>query len=90
MNIPLALAPFMEARTEESVRVSARTGLQGVLPSAAGAVEIDAILRGVQRSTARLWVVNRDYRVLALAGKLARAPEPGGGKEPTILRYPRS
>ena len=28
MNIPLALAPFMEARTEQSVRASARTGLQ--------------------------------------------------------------
>ena len=53
-------------------------GRESEPPPAAGAVEIDAILRGVQRSTARLWVVNRDYRVLALAGKLARAPEPDG------------
>jgi len=34
--------------------------------------EIDAILAGLERSTARIWVVNRDYRVLALAGSLKR------------------
>jgi [protein-PII] uridylyltransferase len=28
MNVPMALAPFMEARTEQSVRASARLGLQ--------------------------------------------------------------
>ncbi|MBE0621862.1 MAG: HAMP domain-containing protein [Burkholderiales bacterium] len=32
--------------------------------------EIDAILAGLERTTARIWVVNRDYRVLALAGSL--------------------
>jgi len=32
--------------------------------------EISAILAGLERSTARIWVVNRDYRVLALAGSL--------------------
>ncbi len=42
--------------------------------------EISAILRGLERTTARIWVVNRDYRVLALAGSLkrAQAPEPTG------------
>lgn len=61
-----------------SPQAGAVIGRESEPPSASGAIEIDAILRGVQRSTARLWVVNRDYRVLALAGKLARAPEPGG------------
>ena len=36
--------------------------------------EISAILAGLERTTARIWVVNRDYRVLALAGSL-RHPE---------------
>lgn len=39
--------------------------------------EIDAILRGLQHTTARIWVVNRDYRVLALAGGLKRADADG-------------
>jgi signal transduction histidine kinase len=33
--------------------------------------EVTAILRGVQRASSRIWVVSRDYRVLALAGTLA-------------------
>jgi dedicated sortase system histidine kinase len=37
--------------------------------------EIAAILRGVQRTESRLWVVNRRYQVLALEGSLRRAPQ---------------
>jgi signal transduction histidine kinase len=33
--------------------------------------EVDAILKGVQRASLRIWVVSREYRVLALAGSLA-------------------
>lgn len=40
--------------------------------------EIAAILRGVERTTSRIWVVTRDLRVLALAGSLRRE---GGGEE---------
>lgn len=32
--------------------------------------EVEAILRGLERTTSRIWVVNRDLRVLALAGSL--------------------
>jgi len=41
--------------------------------------EIAAILKGLERASSRIWVVSRDYRVLALAGSLKRAdpPEPG-------------
>ncbi|MGH8686310.1 MAG: ATP-binding protein [Burkholderiales bacterium] len=42
--------------------------------------EIAAILRGVQHTQSRLWVVNRRYQVLALEGSLRRPqaePEPG-------------
>ena len=35
--------------------------------------EIDAILKGLERTTSRIWVVNREYRVLALAGTLKHA-----------------
>jgi len=43
--------------------------------------EIVSILRGVQRTSSRIWVVNRRYQVLALAGSLKReaAPEASDG-----------
>ena len=41
--------------------------------------EIFAILKGVQRASSRIWVVSREYRVLALAGSLKRTePEVAG------------
>ena len=41
--------------------------------------EITAILKGVQRASSRIWVVSREYRVLALAGSLRRTePEATG------------
>ncbi len=41
--------------------------------------EIAAILRGVQRSSSRIWVVNRRYQVLALAGSLRQPAPPEDG-----------
>lgn len=42
--------------------------------------EVEAILRGLERTTSRIWVINRDLRVLALAGSLrADATEPAEG-----------
>lgn len=38
--------------------------------------EITAILKGLQRASSRIWVVSRDYRVLALAGSLRRSEPP--------------
>ncbi|HZT61895.1 MAG TPA: ATP-binding protein [Burkholderiales bacterium] len=38
--------------------------------------EIAEILRGVERTTSRIWVVTRDLRVLALAGSLKREGVP--------------
>jgi len=35
--------------------------------------DIAAILKGLERTTSRIWVVNRRYQVLALAGSLERA-----------------
>src|SRR3989304_1102898 len=35
--------------------------------------EIFAILKGLERASSRIWVVSRDYHVLALAGSLKRA-----------------
>lgn len=40
--------------------------------------EISAILQGLERAQSRIWVVNRDYRVLALAGNLKA---PGSGSD---------
>ena len=42
--------------------------------------DIAAILKGLERTTSRIWVVNRGYRVLALAGSLRRSlPPPDEG-----------
>ncbi len=54
------------------------------LAARAAQEDIAAILRGVQRTESRIWVVNRRYQVLALAGSLRR-PEPPAG-EATPLR----
>ncbi|HTF15007.1 MAG TPA: hypothetical protein VK643_10085, partial [Burkholderiales bacterium] len=45
--------------------------------------EIAEILKGVERTTSRIWVVTRDLRVLALAGSLRRE---GGEAEQTLTR----
>src|SRR5712691_2711117 len=45
--------------------------------------EIAEILKGVERTTSRVWVVTRDLRVLALAGSLRRE---GGEAEETFTR----
>ncbi len=37
--------------------------------------EVDAILRGLERSTARIWVVNRELKLLALSGSLKHPPD---------------
>ena len=46
---------------------------------AAGDGEIAAILKGLERASSRIWVVSRDYHVLALAGSLKRADTPAPG-----------
>jgi dedicated sortase system histidine kinase len=46
--------------------------------------EIGEILRGVERTTSRIWVVTRELRVLALAGTLKR--DPGEPQEETLMR----
>src|SRR6267142_1426655 len=45
--------------------------------------EIAGILKGVERTTSRIWVVTRDLRVLALAGSLRRE---GGEAEETLTQ----
>jgi dedicated sortase system histidine kinase len=77
------------ARSESELRDEAERELKrltgGVIENEADAREggadgeIAAILKGLERASSRIWVVSRDYRVLALAGSLKRpdAPEPG-------------
>ncbi|TAN52846.1 MAG: HAMP domain-containing protein [Betaproteobacteria bacterium] len=64
-------------------RLAGGTSLLGASETADGGLvanaEIAAILKGVARASSRVWVVSRDYRVLALAGSLRRPePEPPG------------
>src|SRR5262245_16588900 len=49
--------------------------------------EIAAILKGLQRSSSRIWVVSRDYRVLGLSGSLKRADPPIPGPVEQVLGW---
>jgi len=77
------------ARGESELREEAERELRrltgGVIENEASARsgaadgEIAAILKGLERASSRIWVVSREYRVLALAGSLKRADLPGPG-----------
>jgi dedicated sortase system histidine kinase len=45
-------------------------GRESVMSEQQSVAEISAILRGLERSTGRIWVVNRELKLLALAGSL--------------------
>jgi dedicated sortase system histidine kinase len=49
--------------------------------------EIAAILKGLERADSRIWVVNRNYRLLALAGSLKRADPPPAGAVQRVLGW---
>ncbi|HMM55247.1 MAG TPA: ATP-binding protein [Candidatus Desulfobacillus sp.] len=53
-------------------------GRESGAPAGQPEAEIGAILRGLERSTSRIWVVNRELKLLALAGSLK--PAEGTGK----------
>jgi len=49
--------------------------------------EIAAILKGLERASSRIWVVSRDYRILALAGSLKRADAPPASAAQRVLGW---
>ncbi len=53
-------------------------GRESVMTEQQSVAEIDAILRGLERSTGRIWVVNRELKLLALAGSLKPKAKPEG------------
>ncbi len=79
------------SRSESELRSEAERELQrltgGVIAHEApareqeGDAEITAILKGLERASSRIWVVSRDYHVLALAGSLKRA----GSAPPSLV-----
>jgi dedicated sortase system histidine kinase len=85
------------ARSESELRDEAERELQrltgGVIgqeaPAREGAAdgEIAAILKGLERASSRIWVVSRDYRVLALVGSLKRADAPPPGFVQQLLGW---
>lgn len=53
--------------------------------------DVTSILRAVQRTSSRIWVINRRYEVLALAGSLRRADQDGNPSNPSIPEsWPRA
>jgi dedicated sortase system histidine kinase len=89
------------ARGESDLRAEAERELRrlraGVIDSEATArernagdaadSEIAAILKGLERASSRIWVVNREYRVLALAGSLKQGEPPAPGLAQRLLGW---
>lgn len=73
-----------EGRLLEPAAAPVPLAREAELAARAAQEDIAAILRGVQRTESRIWVVNRRYQVLALAGSLRR-PEPPA-EEAGLLR----
>ncbi len=55
-------------------------GRESVMTEQQSVAEIGAILRGLERSTSRIWVVNRELKLLALAGSLKPQATPDAGE----------
>ena len=82
------------SRSESELRSEAERELQRLTGGVIGREEprnqdadseITAILKGLERASSRIWVVSRDYHVLALAGSLKRKdPAPPSLAERTL------
>ncbi|MDR2000691.1 MAG: hypothetical protein LBP94_04060 [Zoogloeaceae bacterium] len=55
-------------------------GRESAMQEAQSVAEINAILRGLERGSGRIWVVNRELKLLALAGSLKPKAAPDGGE----------
>jgi two-component system, OmpR family, sensor histidine kinase ChvG len=54
-------------------------------PAAVGSPEIEQIIHGLSRTTARIWVIDREQNVLARAGSLRHAEPPPGDSSPAPI-----
>src|ERR1700694_571113 len=81
-----ATAPDSTAATS-APRVAASTGGGGT----GGSAEIAQIVQGLSRTTARIWVIDRELNVLARAGSLQRsaADEPEPARSPVARAWGR-
>jgi dedicated sortase system histidine kinase len=79
-----------EDRLKRAAELADRSGLpvvveeigrESVMSEERAVTEVNAILRGLERVSGRIWVVNRELKLLALAGSLKpqAAPEDGDG-----------
>jgi dedicated sortase system histidine kinase len=76
-----------EDRLRQATELAERTGQPAVVEEIGresvtnerqAVEEIGAILRGLERASGRIWVVNRELKLLALAGSLRPKAEPAG------------
>ncbi len=72
----LRQATELAERTGEPAVVE-EIGRESVMTERQSVAEINAILKGLERSTARIWVVNRELKLLALTGSLKPKAQPG-------------
>ncbi len=79
----------LRAEAERELQRLTGAGVQQGAPAQAGLPdgEIAAILKGLERASSRIWVVSRDYHVLALAGSLKRADAPAPGNTQRLLGW---
>ncbi|HZQ60221.1 MAG TPA: ATP-binding protein [Casimicrobiaceae bacterium] len=71
-----AVAPLAAVRGSDDAASTDDAATSGDLARATGSAEIAQILHGLSRTTARIWVIDRDLNVLARAGSLRKRPSP--------------
>ena len=68
------VAPLEPARSVDDANANDGPASRATDASRAGSAEIAQILHGLSRTTARIWVIDRDLNVLARAGSLRTRP----------------
>lgn len=77
-----------EQGAEEAAQASiGEIGRESATSEERSVAEVNAILRGLERSTARIWVVNRELKLLALAGSLKGPVAQDGPGEGALSRW---
>ncbi len=86
---PAPLPPLAAERKADAdeVAVADAASVVRAVPHPGAVAEIAQILQGLSRTTARIWVIDRDLNVLARAGSLKRPESPPEHAPSGIVRF---
>ncbi len=87
---PLPLESLADGRAAEETAAGAAAAIaRRPVPHPGAVAEIAQILHGMSRTTAQIWVVDRDLNVLARAGTLKRSAPPSEPSPPGVWQFLR-